>query len=353
MSVKYGPVGWNRNKLIYDFVLLAAVILYILIYLRVAPSFADQTRPLSGAILRMQAFGSCAFLMLTLIVSIGPLARLDTCFLPLLYNRRHFGVLTCTIAFVHVSYVLGFYFAFSPTDPFVALLSANSSFGQIIGFPFELFGICALALLTILAVTSHDFWLSFLTPPVWKAIHMSVYVAYAAVVIHIALGYLQAAASPVFAMVVTASTLTVSALHFAAARKTRSLNAGECLDAGGTEWFDAGDVGDIEDGRAIIVATPFGERVAIFRNGATLSAVNNVCAHQNGPLGEGRVIDDCVTCPWHGFQYRLADGCAPSPFTEKIATYRLRCEAGRVMLDPHPNPPGTPVKPVPIPDFEP
>ena len=42
----------------------------------------------------MRAFGSCAFLMLTLILCIGPLARLDARFLPLLYNRRHFGVLT-------------------------------------------------------------------------------------------------------------------------------------------------------------------------------------------------------------------------------------------------------------------
>jgi len=348
MSVKYGPVGWNRNKLIYDFVLLAAVVVYILIYLRVAPSFADQTRPLSGAILRMQAFGSCAFVMLTLIVCIGPLARLDTRFLLLLYNRRHFGVLTCTVAFVHASYVLGLYFAFSPTDPFVALLSSNSSFGQVIGFPFELFGIAALTLLTVLAVTSHDFWLSFLTPPVWKAIHMSVYVAYVAVVIHIALGYLQAATNPVFAMVVMASAVTVSALHFAAACKTRSTDAAERLDGGGADWLDAGDMGDIEDGCAIVVATPLGERVAIFRNGAILSAISNVCAHQNGPLGEGRVIDDCVTCPWHGFQYRLVDGCAPPPFTEKIATYQLRLEGRRVMLDPRSNPPGTPVEPIVI-----
>jgi len=91
-----------------------------------------------------------------------------------------------------------------------------------------------------------------------------------------------------------------------------------------------------------------GERVAIFRDGGTLSAVTNVCVHQNGPLGEGRVIDGCVTCPWHGYQYRLVDGCAPAPFTEKIATYRLRIEGEQVLLDPKPNPPGTPVEPASI-----
>jgi nitrite reductase/ring-hydroxylating ferredoxin subunit len=49
-----------------------------------------------------------------------------------------------------------------------------------------------------------------------------------------------------------------------------------------------------------------------------------------------------VTCPWHGFQYRLADGCAPPPFTEKLATYRVRVTNGLVEVDPRPLPPGTP-----------
>jgi len=90
------------------------------------------------------------------------------------------------------------------------------------------------------------------------------------------------------------------------------------------------------------------ERVAIFRYDGKLSAVSNVCAHQNGPLGEGRVIDGCVTCPWHGFQYRPEDGCAPAPFTEKIATYRLALEGDTIMLDPRPLAPGTFVEPVRI-----
>ena len=61
------------------------------------------------------------------------------------------------------------------------------------------------------------------------------------------------------------------------------------------------------------------------------------------------MIDGCITCPWHGYQYRLADGCAPPPFTEKLATYRLRIANGRVRVDPSPNLPGTFVEPVSIP----
>jgi methionine sulfoxide reductase heme-binding subunit len=49
-----------------------------------------------------------------------------------------------------------------------------------------------------------------------------------------------------------------------------------------------------------------------------------------------------VTCPWHGYQYRLADGCAPPPFTEKLVTYRVRLRDGNIEVDPRPLPPGTP-----------
>jgi DEAD/DEAH box helicase domain-containing protein len=48
---------------------------------------------------------------------------------------------------------------------------------------------------------------------------------------------------------------------------------------------------------------------------------------------EGRVLDGCITCPWHGFQYRLEDGCAPPPYTEKLPTYRLRLVGDEVWQD--------------------
>ena len=77
----------------------------------------------------------------------------------------------------------------------------------------------------------------------------------------------------------------------------------------------------------------------------TVSAVRSVCAHQGGPLGEGKIIDGCITCPWHGWQYRPADGQSPPPFTEKIATSRVRVVGRRIELDPTPLLPGPAVAP--------
>ncbi|MEL7048097.1 MAG: Rieske 2Fe-2S domain-containing protein [Pseudomonadota bacterium] len=348
MSVLYEPIQWNRSKVVYDVVVLAMVAAYILLFLNLAPQISDGARGTDGLIQRMRAFGSCGFLLLTVVLCIGPLARLDRRFLPLLYNRRHLGVITAAVAFTHAAFVLDWYYNFSPTDRYVALLISNTSFGQVLGFPFEVFGIFALVVLIILAVTSHDFWLKFLTPPVWKAMHMLIYFAYAAVVAHVALGYLQDGKNVAFMGMTFVSVFAVVSLHAAAAYKDWR-DEGRQVAIGAEEinaWVRVAPPEDFADGRAKIVMLADGEKVAVFRHGDKISALTNACAHQNGPLGEGRIVDGCVTCPWHGFQYRPEDGCAPAPFTEKIATYHLKIENGAVLLNPVANPPGTYVEPV-------
>ena len=341
MSVAYRPVGWNANKLFYDAALVVFVCVYLVLFTYVARS-AGAVQPFDDATVDMRAFGSCAFLMLSMVLCIGPLARLDDRFLPLLYNRRHFGVATCAVALLHARHVLAWYFAFSSVDPFAALLSSNTSYGHLAGFPFELFGLAALLVLLVLAATSHDFWLVFFTPPVWKAMHMAIYGAYVCVLAHVAFGALLTRDIHPLHVAVIISAALVTGLHVAAARRQARLDrAGEAAD-----WIVVGSPDRIAEGRAIIVPVADGESVAIFRNKGCLSAVANACAHQNGPLGEGRIIDGCVTCPWHGFQYRVEDGCAPPPFTEKIATYNLRLDQGQLMLDVRPNPAGTYVAPL-------
>ena len=340
MSARYVPVGWNASKLVYDAFLLVAIGAYVSVFLWLAPRFQHITLPLDAYSARMAAFGTCAFFLLTAILCIGPAARLDRRFLPLVYNRRHLGVLTCAVALTHANAAFEWYFSYSPLDPYVALLSGNTSFRQLSGFPFEVFGIFALAVLVLLAATSHDFWLSFLTPRIWKSMHMALYAGYLAVVLHVALGALQTARNPLLAVVMTLCVLLVGTLHVAAGKRA-TLGA----EAPG-DWIDAGPADAIPEGRAIVVAVAGSEPVAIFRHEGRLSAVTNLCAHQNGPLGEGAVIDGCIACPWHGYQYRLEDGCAPPPYTEKLMTFRLKLEGGTVLLDPRPNPPGTYVEPL-------
>lgn len=349
MSVKYHPVGWNRSKILYDAVLLAGIALYLAAFVLLAPATRQVATRLDEQSLGIKALGSCAFVLMTLVLAIGPLARLNPRFLPLLYNRRHFGVITCTISLAHFYAVLDWYFAFSKIDPWVALLAMDIDYATWQGFPFIVPGIAALIIMLVLAATSHDFWLNFLTPPVWKAIHMSLYAGYGLVATHVALGALQDAGNPGLAAFLAISAVCLVGLHIAAAWRERANDPGRANSSMAPPWIEVPDAQQLADGRGLIVPISATQSAAIFRDGDSLSAISNLCAHQNGPLNEGRVRNGCVICPWHGYEYRLRDGRAPAPYTERLCTYSLKLEAGRLYLDPRPHPPGTAVEPVILP----
>lgn len=354
MAVAYRPVQWNRNKLVYDAALLVGITAYLFLFIRFAPGWLD-VRPIGGPEWRMRAFGSCAYILLHLILIIGPLARLDRRFLPMLYNRRHFGVALFFVGLAHAWYVTDWYQAYSPIDKYAAVLVGNTNVTSFIGFPFEYLGIAALLILFVMAATSHDFWLNFLGAPVWKAIHMAVYGAYGLLVMHVVLGLLQSESGVIYPIMVGVGLALVIGLHLAAALKERrddlanTSGADHPVNGDETPWIVAARISAMQPDRGLAVLLPDGERAAVFRHGdhgEKISALSNACKHQNGPLSEGRVIDGCVTCPWHGYQYRPEDGCSPPPFTEKVATYRLRLDGDLVLLDPRALPPGTPTEPI-------
>lgn len=352
MSHTYKAVNWTRSKLIYDGFLIAAIAGYLLVFLNLGPLLSPAARAIDRPIWEMRAYGSCAFLLLSIILSIGPLARLDTRFLPILYNRRHFGVITAGVAILHAKAVLDWYFAFAAIPPLEGLFTANTSVFQILGFPFELFGVLTLIILIVMAVTSHDFWLSFLTPRVWKAMHMLVYVAYASVVLHVALGALAVNGNPVTLIIVVLSLASLVTLHLLAglreARRERSFAAAPVKDG----WVAFGDLADFTEARALVGAGQGGERIAVFKYKGRLSALSNLCSHQGGPVGEGKVVLGFVTCPWHGYQYRLEDGCSPPPFKERIRKYRVKLEGTTVWVDPVALPLGTVLEPLAIPQMQ-
>ena len=340
MSTQYQAIGWNRQKRIYDLTFVGGVAVYVGLFVGLGvalfPFVTTET-------LLIRAFGSAAFLLLNVVLCIGPLCRLDTRFLPLLYNRRHLGVTTFLLGLFHGALGIFQFHALGDKDPFVSLLTSNRHLASVPDFPFQQLGFAALLILFLMAATSHDFWLRNLTPPVWKTLHMLVYLAYALLVAHVTLGLLQSETSPVLAGAVSLSVIVVSSLHFAAARKELRLDL-QKLEARSNGFVDAVAIDHIPEKCAAVVPVN-GERVAIFKFDGKICAISNVCRHQNGPLGEGRIIDGCVTCPWHGYQYSPETGASPPPFTERVSTFRTKIVDGRVWIDPRPNPPGTRVEP--------
>ena len=341
MSEKYAAISWNRQKKIYDAVVWSGGAAYLLLFIAcgafLAPHATIET-------LLIRAFGSCALVLLHIVLIVGPLCRLSPKFLPLLYNRRHLGVTVFFVGAAHAGLSIFQFHALGTINPFVSILVGNTRFASFADFPFQILGLSAFVILFLMAATSHDFWLNNLTAPVWKTLHTLVYVAYALLVGHVALGVLQAETSPVLTVFLGFGLALVVGLHLVSA--FRESGADKEM-ASGEEFVEACRVEDIPEKRAC-VRTISGERVAIFKYDGKISAVSNVCRHQNGPLGEGRIIDGCITCPWHGFQYLPETGASPPPFTEKVPTFNVKIENGKVYVHKKPNRAGTRVEPARI-----
>ncbi len=351
MSSTYQAIQWVPVKKAYDAILWISVAVYLILFFAlsklIAP-FADDT------IVLIRAFGTAAFLLLHVILATGPLARLNPVFLPLLYNRRHMGVTMFLLGLGHAALVLFYYHMGGVVNPITNIFLHSPFTGDLAWIPFQAFGAIALFILFLMAATSHDFWLANLTAPVWKALHMLVYVAYGALVIHVALGILQSELSPAYVGLTFLGAASIGGLHVLSACKESKLETAMAAlpDPEKDGYVKVGRVDEIEDNRAKIVSLS-GERVAVFKyldeddnNRRKISVVSNVCQHQNGPLGEGKYAYGCITCPWHGFQYKPHDGAAPAPFTEKIPTFNVRVVGDEIFVDPQPNPPGTSTRPV-------
>lgn len=342
MSHGYKAVTWTPFKKRFDLWLLAGVGVYLVVFVAASFITVPQGESFTPIQIVLRATGTLAFLLLTFILTIGPLARLTPRFKPFLYNRRHLGVTAFLIALIHAGLVLLWYHGFSELNVFVSLLASNPRYDSIAGFPFESLGLVALIIMFLMAATSHDFWNANLGPGMWKALHMGVYLAYGLLVAHVALGAVQFEKHPAYVALLAGGALTVASLHLISGFFASGGGPAKTSEA---DWLTVGRPEDISEGRARILAPKDGERIAVFRDGDRIYAVSNVCRHQGGPLGEGRIVDGCITCPWHGFQYRPEDGQSPPPFTEKIATYATRFQGGVIQVRATPNPPGTPQAP--------
>lgn len=344
MSSSYRAIDWNRQKRLYDLTLAGLLVLglgtFIAVSLIRSPNLTAETLIIRGT-------SVSALLLLHVILGIGPLARLDARFLPLLYNRRHLGVTMFLLALVHGGFAVIQFHALGDENPLVSIFTAYRRDYRVFAdghvnlahFPFEPFGLAALVILFVMAATSHDFWLRNLGASFWKALHLGAYTAYGLVLAHVAFGVLQSERSAVYPSLLGAGFVVLAGLHLVAARKETRLDC-EREQAERDGFVETVRTDEVVEGRAKIVLAG-GQRLALWRHQGRLFATSNVCRHQGGPIGEGRILDGCITCPWHGWNYQPEDGCSPPPFKEVVETYDIRVTNGRAWVKPKPNPLGT------------
>ena len=335
MSTSYTPIQWSSRKKKYNFIFIAFMLLYLLAFTGMQLFFNPLV---SIETLLIRATGTLAFLMLHIILMIGPLCRINYKFMPLLYNRRHLGVTMFLVALIHGIFNLITFHALGDTDPISSLFTANPNYNSFRNFPFQILGFFGLLILFAMAASSHDFWLKTMTSKVWKTLHRFVYLAYLLIVGHVLLG-VGVENGGLSSIVVLVGLGILVLLHILAARKNH-IQQLESQQLSANGFYEVCQLEDIREDRAKIVQVK-GERIAIYKYDGQLAAVNNVCKHQGGPLGEGKIVAGCITCPWHGYQYYPHNGQSPPPFTEKITTYDVRVVGNQVLVNATPYPEGT------------
>lgn len=76
-----------------------------------------------------------------------------------------------------------------------------------------------------------------------------------------------------------------------------------------------------------------GKQVAIFNLDGTFYAVQAECTHRGGPLCEGSLWDDVITCPWHGSEFNIRTGeVLTGPADTPLQTYKVSVENGKIVV---------------------
>ena len=98
-----------------------------------------------------------------------------------------------------------------------------------------------------------------------------------------------------------------------------------------TEFVRVTGTADVRPGHGI-VAEVNGKTVAVFSVDGNFYAIDNTCIHRGGPLGEGDLAGNVVTCPWHGWEYNVTTGACVNNPSGKVETYQVKVDGTDVKV---------------------
>ena len=75
-----------------------------------------------------------------------------------------------------------------------------------------------------------------------------------------------------------------------------------------------------------------GNPICIANENGRFFAMDNVCAHRGGPLGQGVIDQGKMVCPWHGWQFDLVTGKSEQSATLGVAAYEMKIEGDSVLV---------------------
>lgn len=93
-----------------------------------------------------------------------------------------------------------------------------------------------------------------------------------------------------------------------------------------------GSLADLPPG-SIMEVRSGGGIYAVCNAGGQIYAMDGVCPHASGPLGEGELHGHTVVCPWHAWEYDCRTGANDFDPDVKVDTFPVRIEAGDILIE--------------------
>jgi nitrite reductase/ring-hydroxylating ferredoxin subunit len=90
-------------------------------------------------------------------------------------------------------------------------------------------------------------------------------------------------------------------------------------------------VGELGEGQARTVEVN-GKSIAVFNVAGRYYAIDNLCPHRGGPLGEGDVEGQIVVCPWHGWRWDVTTGANANNPAIRVSCYPVTVEQGAIFV---------------------
>ena len=98
-----------------------------------------------------------------------------------------------------------------------------------------------------------------------------------------------------------------------------------------TDRIKVAAVGELGEGQARTVETN-GKSIAVFNVAGRYYAIDNLCPHRGGPLGEGDVDGQIVVCPWHGWRWDVTTGANANNPAVRVSCYPVTVEQGTIFV---------------------
>ena len=92
------------------------------------------------------------------------------------------------------------------------------------------------------------------------------------------------------------------------------------------------DTGDLAPGQCKVVQVN-GKAIALYNVDGKFYATDNACLHRGGPLGEGDLDGNVVTCPWHGWRYDVTTGANAMNPSIKVVPFPVSVEGSSVFVE--------------------